>query len=69
MKINIEIKPFIVPNFVVAKTKTRLQQEGFVSSPSWPLSEVDPEILDELCEQFRLDVFRKAGVQDPRGKR
>ena len=31
-----------------------------------PISKVGPDTLSRVCDQFREDVFRKAGVMDPR---
>ena len=60
----IELNPFIVPNFVMAKLPLRPWQEGFHEGPTWALSEVDASDLGQLCDQFRDEVFRKAGKTD-----
>lgn len=62
---NIKLRPFQVPDFVIAETPARPRQEGFVGSPSWPLAEVDAETLAEMCDAFRYAVFCKAGKTDP----
>lgn len=58
---NIKLKPFAVQNHLIAAERV-----GHVS-PSFPLSEVDATTLSELCDDFRREVFRKAGRVDPRG--
>jgi hypothetical protein len=49
-KIDFELKPFITPNFVESK-------EGYPIS----VEDLDADILEQLCDQFRRDVFAKAG--------
>lgn len=63
---NIELQPFQTPNFVIAKTAPRPRQEGFQEAPKWPLSEVPESELSRLCDEFRAEVFRKAGKTDPK---
>jgi hypothetical protein len=61
----IELNPWMVPNFVTAKMPPRPRQEGFQEGPKWALSEVDADTLAAQCDQFRAEVFRKAGKPDP----
>jgi hypothetical protein len=50
------IKPFDVPDFVIAKGRLNPYHEG-----TYSLSELSSEILAEMCEEFRRRVFEKAG--------
>ena len=59
MKIEVKLKPFTVPNFALAETKTS------EAPPSFPLADLSVEALDELCTRFRRDVFNKVGRRDP----
>ena len=61
----IKLKPFLVPNFVLADQPPKPRQEGFIEGQQFALSELDVATLDLLCEQFREDVFKKAGKDDP----
>lgn len=67
MKIEVKLKPFSTPNFVLQKF-----DHGEVPSSvreqdiSYPLSAVDADSLSMLCDQFRKDVFQKAQKKDPR---
>lgn len=61
----IELKPWLTPNYVIAKTSPRPRQDGFQESPKWHLYEVDAEDLARQCDEFRREVFRKAGKTDP----
>lgn len=61
----IELNPFVTPSFVSEKSKPRNRGEGFKINPSWPLSEVDADTLAQLCDDWRVEVFRKAGKVDP----
>jgi hypothetical protein len=63
--INIKLKPFSTPNFVVLEMPTKPRQDGFSSDgSSIPISEVDATVLSALCDDFRAEVFRKAGKAD-----
>lgn len=61
----IELQPWQTPNFVIVKVPPRPRQEGWQEAPKFPLSEVDAETLAQMCEAFRVEVFRKAGKVDP----
>jgi hypothetical protein len=56
--INIPLKPWVTPNFVVGDTAP-------TRGAAWPLKDVDAEVLAQLCDDFRAEVFRKAGKDDP----
>lgn len=61
--IEIELKPFTVPNFVTPVPKTgRQDTEG---THSIPLSDLDARTLEQMCDEFREAVFTKAGKQRP----
>lgn len=64
--ISLELKPFSTPNFVIVKTPPRPRQEGIIEAPSIPLHELSAQTLDELCNDFRDEVFFKAEKKDPR---
>lgn len=65
MKLQVKLKPFIVPNFVNIDMPPCKREDGFKELPSFPLSALSPEALEELCIAFRLAVFEKAGKRDP----
>lgn len=65
---NVTLKPFTVPNFVIAERPPVRREDGFREAPSYPLSEVDAEELSAMCDAFRAGVFQKAGKMDPRRK-
>lgn len=62
---NIPLQQWTVPNFVIGKMPPRPRQDGWHEGPKWELSEVDAEALAQLCDEFRAEVFRKAGKPDP----
>ena len=64
----IELLGFMVPNYVIQKMPPcpRTEQDGLVEAPTYPLSEVPAEDLASLCDQFRGEIFRKAGKADPK---
>lgn len=59
------LRPFTVPNFVLATQAARPRQEGFTEAPKYALSELPAETLADLCDKFRADVFARAGKLDP----
>lgn len=65
MKMQIELLPMRVPNFVIQKMPPRPRQEGMVESPKFALAELDADTLAGLCDEFRAEVFAKAGKVDP----
>jgi len=65
MKHSIDLLPFNVPNYVLVVPKTGKREDGFTESPKFALSELSVETLEELCAQFRREVFIKAGKVAP----
>jgi hypothetical protein len=61
----IKFKPWITPNFAHVEGPLGRRQEGVSFDRGFALSEIPVEDLAELCDQFRADVFRKAGRPDP----
>lgn len=58
--IETELCPFSVPNYVLVKSRPGLKQDGIKEGAKYHISELDDATLEELCRQFRDDVFRKA---------
>lgn len=67
MKIQIKLQPFTVPNFVLEVMKPGCRQDGFHAATTHPLSDLSDEALAELCDDFRREVFRKAGRGGEKG--
>lgn len=61
----IKLQHFRVPNFVLTEPNVGRREDGFSEAPKYALNELDAATLDLLCDQFREDVFKKAGKQDP----
>ena len=59
---HIEVQPFRVPNFAMLKktVSTDLDRDEKV-----PLAAISAEDLERLCDNFRSEVFRKAGKEFP----
>lgn len=68
MEMKVNLKPFSTPNFVIAEQRLGLKQDGIVEPPKWHITEVDVSTLSELCDQFRKDIFEKAGKFDPKNR-
>lgn len=63
---NIQLKPFQVPNFVIPIRPAVERQHGPSFDSGFSLSEVDAEELSKMCDAFRQAVFNKAGKKDPK---
>ena len=61
----LDLHPWTVPNFCIVKMPSRVRQDGLGEAPKFALAEVDAETLAQLCDDFRAEVFRKAGKPDP----
>ena len=70
VEMKIDLIPFTVPNFVTGVMPPKSRQEGpYVDSPKWALADVPEEDLSKLCDNFRAEVFSKAGKTDPKKMR
>jgi hypothetical protein len=63
--LKIDLVPFSTPNYVFGQMPPRPRQDGPIEAPKWHLTEVDAVVLAQLCDEFRADVFKKAGKPDP----
>ncbi len=63
--IEVKLKPFQVPNFVLTEAEAKPRQEGMQEVPKYSLAELDAETLEKLCDEFVISVFKKAGKQQP----
>jgi hypothetical protein len=57
---NIKLKPFMVPNFVIQESGS-----AAASEQGYALTMVDAQELSDMCDVFRAAVFKKAGKADP----
>ena len=67
-QIKLKLQDWTVPNFVILESRLNERQNGFTPNPGIPIKDLDEEILDELCNNFRRKVFEKAGKNDPHVK-
>ena len=63
--IELELKPFNVPNYVLTAQKVGERQDGFTETPVYKLEDLDVETLEPLCNEFRDSVFKKANKDQP----
>lgn len=63
--LEVDLQPFQVPNFVRPVAKPGKREEGFPETLAYPLSDLDSMTLWCLCENFKSEVFRKAGKEQP----
>jgi hypothetical protein len=64
-EVKIKLRPFMTPNFVLQELSPGSRSEGYQQGPSYPLSDVPAEDLAAMCDEFRAEIFRKAGKTDP----
>lgn len=64
-KIDVTLKPFTVPNFVLVEDPRPPDGTVEREAGSFPLEMVDPETLDRLCDDFKTAVFAKAKKSPP----
>jgi hypothetical protein len=67
MRHEVKLKPFNVPNYVIADGPawSGLHEGIGPDDAKFPLSDLSPQSLDDLCRRFRDDVFKKAGKNPP----
>ncbi len=63
--IKVKLKPFTVPNFVLVDERPQARDEGFKEGRKYALNEIDEYSLAKLCDDFKSEVFRKAGKDMP----
>ena len=63
--IEVKLKPFPAPNFVITEAAAKPRQEGMQEAPKYALEELDAETLKKLCDEFTDAVFKKAGKSQP----
>lgn len=66
MEIKIELQPISTPNYVLAKMPPGKREDGFKEGLKYRLPELPVDVLSGLCDEFRVEVFKKAGKEDPR---
>lgn len=65
-KIEIELIPFRVPNCAIQKGFPGKRQDGLKEAKTYALSNLATDTLSEMCDEFRAEIFKKAGKEDPR---
>lgn len=63
--LEVELKPFNVPNFVILKPEVGKREDGMKEPISLPLSQLSAGTLEKMCEEFTREVFRKSGKNRP----
>ncbi len=60
IKLEVELIPFTVPNFVRVKSEPRPRQDGIQNDKCYALHELDNVTLHDLCVEFTEAVMTKA---------
>jgi hypothetical protein len=61
----LKLRPWRAPNYANVDMPLGRRQDGFTQLPSFALSELAQEALDDLTEQWLNDVYRTAGKVSP----
>lgn len=64
MLVEIKLLPFTVPNCVISDKKIDPNNSSSFSV-YFKLEELTEKTLSDLCNEFRRDVFKRAGKVDP----
>lgn len=59
--VKVRLKPFSVPLFVVAEASLKSREDGFKEAPQFHISEIDRDVLIEMCDDFKKELLKKAG--------
>jgi len=62
-KLEINLKPFKTPNFILEQKTGGMQTDD--NPRSFELKMFDARTLEKMCEEFTDAVFRKAGKRRP----
>lgn len=62
ISVNLKLRPFGTPNYAIAE----MPPLGDNPPISFHLSELSPGVLSNMCDEWRREVFKKAGRKDPR---
>jgi len=62
VKIEVDLRPFTVPNFVMVNVASRPMSD-VDSEPKYSMADLDVDTLERLCSEFKASVFKKAGKQ------
>lgn len=62
----VKLKPFDVPRRVYVIDAPKTKSEGMHPLTGFNLTELSPETLSDLCDEFRATAFAIAGLVDPK---
>lgn len=66
ISVELEVHQFVVPNHAVIVRPPVTRQEGLsFHNNTIELSALTPEVLSQMCDEFRAAIFKKAGKADP----
>lgn len=65
-----ELLPFVIPDCVIIKSKCVSREDGWQPLVQFDLDQLDEDVLERMCDEFRRGVMEKAGygVFDKRRK-
>jgi hypothetical protein len=64
--IQLKLKPWMAPNFAVPERPPGRREDGVHFDTGIPISSLPVDVLSQMCDDWRAEVFRKAGKKDPR---
>lgn len=67
--IALQMKPWTAPNYATVEMPPRPKQDGVQALPSFHVKDLPLETLDRLAEQWRRDLYQKAGQPLPEDRK
>lgn len=67
--ISLKLKPWTIPNYASIDAPANPRQGGVDLLPSVAVRDLPIEALDSLAEQWRLDLYVKAGKPLPEARK
>jgi len=61
--VDVPTRPWTTPNYVTLRPN---DGKLYVNPPTFHIESIHPETLSRMCDEFRADVFKKAGKADPK---
>jgi len=62
------MRPWLAPNFATVDMPAAPKQDGMRDLPTFHVSDLPVETLDQLAEQWRVDLYVKAGKPLPENR-
>jgi hypothetical protein len=65
-EIKLKLRPWMAPNFAVPESPPGRREDGVRFEAGIHVRDLPVETLAEMADEWRAELFRKAGKKDPR---